>query len=145
MADIKGCFHWTTPYKSSEVSFKSFRTVAHTLLQRTLQHTATHCNTLQHTATHCNTLQHTATHYNTLQHTTTHCNTLQHSKSLAEIEGCLHFPTQWKFSEVSSTVISHCSTLQHTATHFSHCRIHYTTTHCPSLPHTATPNRNLQK
>ena len=28
---------------------------------RSLQHTATHCNTLQHIATHCNTLQHTAT------------------------------------------------------------------------------------
>jgi len=27
---------------------------------KSLQHTATHCNTLQHTATHCNTLQHTA-------------------------------------------------------------------------------------
>jgi len=27
-------------------------------MNRTLQHTATHCNTLQHTATHCNTLQH---------------------------------------------------------------------------------------
>ena len=46
---------------------------------RTLQHTATHCNTLQHTATHCNTLQHTATHCNTLQHTAIHCNTLQHT------------------------------------------------------------------
>ena len=33
-----------------------------TLLDHTLQQTATHCNTLQHTATHCNTLQHTATH-----------------------------------------------------------------------------------
>ena len=30
--------------------------------RKSLQHTATHCNTLQHTATHCNTLQHTATH-----------------------------------------------------------------------------------
>ena len=43
-------------------------TVTHThiqefdLLDKELQHTATHCNALQHTATHCNTLQHTATH-----------------------------------------------------------------------------------
>jgi len=35
------------------------------MLQYTLQHTATHCNTLQRTATHCNTLQRTATHCNT--------------------------------------------------------------------------------
>jgi len=32
--------------------------------QKSLQYTATHCNTLQHTATHCNTLQHTATQCN---------------------------------------------------------------------------------
>jgi len=47
----------------------------------TLQHAATHYNTLQHTATHCNTLQHTATHCNTLQHTATHCITLQHDRN----------------------------------------------------------------
>jgi len=29
------------------------------IMQRTMQYTATHCNTLQHTVTHCNTLQHT--------------------------------------------------------------------------------------
>ena len=58
------------------------------MLQHTMQHTATHCNTLQHTATHCNTLQHTAAYSNTLQHTATHCNTLQHTAT-------------------------HCNTLQH--------------------------------
>ena len=31
------------------------------MLEVSLQHTATHCNTLQHTATHCNTVQHTPT------------------------------------------------------------------------------------
>jgi len=45
-------------------------------MSKTLQHTATPCNTLQRTATtHYNTLQHTATHCNALQqHTATHCN-----------------------------------------------------------------------
>jgi len=73
-------------------------TLQHTATHRnTLPHTATHCHTLPHTATHCNsahpelsmalfgrrsidsTLQYTATQCNTPQHTATHCNTLQHT------------------------------------------------------------------
>ena len=60
--------------------------------KRSLQYTATHCNTLQHTATHCTTLHHTATHCNTLHHTAPHCTTLHHTAP-------------------------HCTTLHHTATH----------------------------
>jgi len=63
---------------------------------KSLQHTATHCNTLQHTATHCNTLQHTATHCNTLQHTTIHYNPLQHTAS--------------RYSPLQRTA-THCNTL----------------------------------
>ena len=61
-------------------------------LQRTMQHTATHCNALQRTAAHCNTLQHTATHCIALQHTATLCNTLQRTAHSA----------------------THCTTLHHT-------------------------------
>ena len=45
--------------------------LTHTIISRSPQHAATHCNT--HNATHCNT--HNATHCNILQHTATHCNT----------------------------------------------------------------------
>jgi len=41
-------------------------------LQRTLQHTTTHCNTLQHTATYCNVANEKES-IRTLQHTATHC------------------------------------------------------------------------
>jgi len=55
---------------------------------RTLQHTATHCNSLHIKSgctaivqnlnrAHCNSLQPSATHCNPLQHAATHCNTLQ--------------------------------------------------------------------
>ena len=71
-------------------------------LQRTLQHTAIHCNTLQHATTHCNTLQHTATRYNTLQHATTHCSTLQQHAT------CHTRQALWKTG---------CLLPQHTATH----------------------------
>jgi len=63
-------------------------------VRKTLQHTATNCNSLQHNATH-NTLQHNATQFfeshlskmklntitvrKTLQHTATQRNTLQHN------------------------------------------------------------------
>jgi len=81
------------------------------VMNRCLQHTATHCNTLQLTTRYCNTLQHRSwwvryqgvwhRHCNTLQHTAIHCNTLHHTAS-------------------------HCNTLQHTATL------------CNTLWHTAT-------
>jgi len=103
---------------------------------KTLQHTATHCNTeivgetvecvavveaLKRTyqpctrrraATHCNTLQHTATHCNTLQHTASHCITLQHIST--------HCNTLHEMSHSNKTLqhtATHCNTLQHTATH----------------------------
>jgi len=67
-------------YKTLQYTATRCNTLQRSVLQdifATLQHTATHCNTLQHTATHCNTLQHTAAHCNALQRTATHCNTLQ--------------------------------------------------------------------
>ena len=65
---------------------------------RSLQHTAKHCNTLQNTAMSCDTLKHNATHCNALRHTATHCSALQDT----------------------------CDTLQHTATHW-HCNTPITT------------------
>jgi len=49
------------------------------LAPRSLQHTATYCNTMQHKASHCITMQHTVTHCNSLQHTAAHCSTLQNT------------------------------------------------------------------
>jgi len=82
-----------------------------THLSKTLQHTATHCNTLQ---TYCNTLKktwpftffldpgstQTATHCNTLQHSATLCNTL---KQLAT-----------SVLNILQHSATHCNTLQHT-------------------------------
>jgi hypothetical protein len=132
---------------------------------KTLQHTATHCNTLQHiinTATHCDTLQHTAArckclfscetaipynilHCNTLQHTATHCNTLQLSYFRHNRQPIRHN-------------VSHCNALQNTApdsvfpSNFrqnsqsishEHQRDTEQTSHI-TLQHTATPCDTLQ-
>jgi len=72
---------------------------------RSLQHTATHCNTLQHTATHCNTLQHTATH----------CNTLS-NKGLNHVEFCIPI-IMILCVAVCCSVLQCVANVQHTATH----------------------------
>ena len=95
-------------------------------LQRTMQHTATHCNTLQHTATHCdlmmglhcnmlqhaasrcNTLQQTATCSNTPQHAATRCNTLIHE----DRANLVHAPTRGepvREAHLSSLLGLHCT------------------------------------
>ena len=108
---------------------------------------ATHCKTLQHTATRCNTppptaqclrknalccnvctqdrtrwsigtcrtLQRTATHCNALQRTATHCNT---------------------------RTVTHCNALQRTATHCN--ALQRTTPHCNTMRHSATYCNILQ-
>jgi len=73
---------------------------------KSLQHTATHCNTRQKSAwrfwketqkrrqmwvaryNHCNTLQHTGTRCNTLQHTATRWDTLQPTATRWDTRGC---------------------------------------------------------
>jgi len=45
---------------------------------KTLQHTATNCNTLPNAAARCNTLQNAATRCNTLHYAATRCITPQH-------------------------------------------------------------------
>ena len=74
---------------------KHLHTQIRSIQMRSLQHTATHCDTLQHTATHCNTLQHTHMRNAQFHKTLTHTNT-EHSDAIAA---------------------THCNTLQHTATH----------------------------
>jgi len=67
-------------------------TAEHEIAEKTVQHTASHCNTLQHAATHC------------------HCNTLQHPATNAP-------PTAAHDNLVAKKPAKLCNTLQHTATH----------------------------
>ena len=76
---------------------------------RTLQHTATHCNTLERTVSDSLAIIKTQRCSRTLQHTARRCNTLQHTAT-----HCLRHAAIIKTQRRSRT---HCNTLQHTATH----------------------------
>jgi len=111
---------------------------------KSLQHTATHCNTQQlvshmthmshvaHTHTwvmahvqvlsvaHCSTLQHAVTRCNTLQHAATRCNTLQHAPAHSFRNTCntLHHTRRvGNETQLKNLVDADCNALQHTATH----------------------------
>ena len=108
---------------------------------KSLQHTATYCNTLQHTATLGNTLHHNVScsavtcdmaqvRHDTLQHTTKHCNTLQHTAKHRALLGCYlqYAPSPARHTQQSTRhtatpcyTLQHpatpCNTLQHIATH----------------------------
>ena len=114
-----------------------------------LQHTATHyTRTLDCTATHCNTLLYAATHCNTLQHTATHCNTLQRTAAHCICDMSLGQLCPLSF-DCESPPMDHleyarCKSLQHTATHAVSMYVQVyappqnTATHCNTPQHTAT-------
>ena len=91
-----------------EISKRFVSALYHTcrlILEWSLQHTATHCNTLQHTPQH--TLQHTATH--TATRTATHSSTVQHT--------CRHILEALRY------FVGECSTLRNTHPN-THCNTH---------------------
>ena len=101
---------------------------------KSLQCTATNCNTLQHTVTYRNKLLHVATQIFYLAimadwthifrhiHTATHCNTFTHCYTLQN--RCWTSPF-WPAGPMFPFAATHCNTLQRTATH------------CNTLQHTA--------
>jgi len=130
------------------------------ILQYTVIHRNTHCNTLYHSATegpgitHHNTLQLTATHYTTLHHTAighsqiTHCNTTPHHTATH----CNRRPWCHALQQLQLTATlyphhtaTHCNTLQqealelHTCDTAIHCNtpqhaLQYTITQCNRRP-----------
>jgi len=109
------------------------KTALYNPMQRSLQHTATHCNSLR---THCNTLQHTATNCNSLQHTATHCNSLQHTAA--------HCNTLQLTAAHCNNITTHTHAVKHAKDSILHPRTALTATHCNSLQHSATLLHSLQ-
>jgi len=96
------------------------------LCSKTLEVSATHCNTLQHTTAQCNTLQHSATHCNAK------CKTLEVWHWQLCSKHCHRSLFDYLGGVLPNTAQTHCNTLQ------------YTATHCSTLPHTTTPCNTQQ-
>jgi len=125
---------------------------------KSLQNSATHCNTLHSTllqgmdlytqervcirTNHCNTLQHTATHCNTLQHTATHCTTLLQGMNLYTQERvCIrtnHCNALHHATPLYTTLFQAADLYRQESVYPNKC-LQHTATHCNILQHTAPP------
>jgi len=105
--------------------------VASDRVSRSLQRTATHCNTLQHTATHRNTAIYVAAS----TRTTTHCHVLQLACTAANCNSLLqHTATYFNLNAQLQTATLRGDVLLHTAKK----RVCNVSSHCNALPRTAT-------